>query len=77
MSAKHRCTLCRKHVSEVFEVAKKTGSRRTYCARCLETLKAKGAQVGEVGPSTDERRAQKEREAAVAANVAGANYRGR
>jgi hypothetical protein len=76
MSAKHRCTLCRKHVSEVFEVAKKTGSRRTYCARCLETLKAKGAKVGEAGPSTDELAAEKARAATASANLAGTNFPG-
>lgn len=75
MSAKHRCTMCRKHVSVVFEVAKKTGSLRTYCARCLETLKAKGASV-ETRPSTDERAAAKVRAATDAANRDGSNRRG-
>ena len=75
MSSKHRCTLCRKHVSEVFEVAKKTGSRRTYCARCLETLRAKGANVGEPGPTTDERAAARARSVTDAANASGTNRR--
>lgn len=42
---KHQCVRCKRHVSKVLEVAKKTGSRREYCEACIQTMRNKGANV--------------------------------
>lgn len=51
---KHQCSRCKRHVSHVVEVAKKTGSRREYCESCIQTMRNKGANV-KVSRSSDSR----------------------
>ena len=69
---KHQCCRCKRHVSRVVEVSKKTGSRRAYCEKCLETLRSKGAHLTG-GPDEAQRRAQREAAANQASVRDGSN----
>jgi hypothetical protein len=71
----HQCARCRRHVAKVFEVPKKTGAKRTYCARCIQTMNAKGADI-EPGPSTNEQFVSRVAAATDAANRNASNRKG-
>lgn len=66
MRKNHQCNRCKRHFSEVFEVAKATGSRRQYCEQCIETMRNKGAKI-EIGPASRERHEERRRKATAAA----------
>ena len=53
---KHHCSRCKKHTSDVVEVARKTGAVRTLCADCIATMERKGAKLDDTRPAADERR---------------------
>ena len=42
---KHQCVRCKRHVAGTRNVKRRCGTLKTLCAKCIETLKAKGAVV--------------------------------
>lgn len=71
---KHQCGRCKRHVSKVVEIAKKSGVLRSYCESCLETMRNKGANFA-AAPDGQARKEQRDRHANEVAVAHGSNRR--
>lgn len=71
---KHQCSRCKRHVSVMHEVSQKSGRRRSYCTRCIETMINKGASV-EIEQTAQSKMLERRAAANIAAVANGTNRR--